>query len=223
MALIPCVLAAGIAAGGQSYTVISLVVAVLAMMPFFLLFEDRRPRAREIVPIAVMSALAAAGRFAFVFLPQFKPIVAIVIVTGLAFGAEAGFLTGAVSMLVSNFFFGQGPWTPWQMFCCGIIGFTAGLMRRKGLLKSRAAVCVFGAFSGYFYGMVVDLWTASALTSGFSWKSLLAVYAAGFWFDTILSAATVFFLFVIERPLVKKLDRIKIKYGLMDGARKAPP
>lgn len=214
--LIPCVLGAGILIGGRSYTLTSFIIVLLAMLPFFLLFEHRAPKAREIVPIAVMAALAAAGRFAFVLLPQFKPIVAIIIITALSFGAEAGFMTGAVAVLASNFFLGQGPWTPWQMFCCGLIGLIAGFLRKKGLLKSKAAICVFGVLSAYFYGMVVDIWTATSLTSSFSLQSLLAVYAAGFWFDTILAGATAFFLFVIEKPLVAKLDRMKLKYGLLE-------
>ena len=86
-----------------------------------MIFEDRKPQAREVLLIAVMAAIAVVGRMAFFMLPQFKPVTAIVIITGISLGAEAGFLTGAVAGFVSNFFFGQGPWTPWQMFAFGII------------------------------------------------------------------------------------------------------
>lgn len=97
----------------------------------FLVFEGRHPKARELVIISVLCAIAVAGRLAFTMLPQFKPVVAIVIISGVAFGGESGFLVGAVSMLVSNLMFGQGPWTPWQMFAAGIIGFIGGILFKK--------------------------------------------------------------------------------------------
>lgn len=212
----PCILFAGLLLGDRNYSITSPIILVLSMLPFFLAFEKRRPKPRELVPIAVMAALAAVGRLDFAELPQFKPIIAIVIIAALSLGPEAGFLTGALAMLVSNFFFGQGPWTPWQMFCCGIIGFLAGLLRKSGLLKSRRSVCLFGFLSGYLYGMIIDIWTVSAFTSQITLHSVLAVYASGFSFNTILAAATALFLFVLEEPLVKKIDRVKIKFGLLE-------
>lgn len=111
----------------RKYYFISLLIVIYTMVPFVMVFENRKPQARELIVIAVLSAIAVAGRGAFFMLPQFKPVVAIVIITGVCFGAESGFLVGAVAGFVSNFFFGQGPWTPWQMFCFGIIGFIAGI------------------------------------------------------------------------------------------------
>ena len=124
----------GVKIGDRNYWFVSMSLIILAIWLFFSLFESRKPRAREIVPIAVMSAIAAIGRFAFAMLPQFKPVAAIVIITGMSFGPEAGFLTGAVSALVSNFFFGQGPWTPWQMFAFGVLGFLAGLLYKYKII-----------------------------------------------------------------------------------------
>lgn len=220
---IPAVLAAGMLFGRQYYAVTGTLTVMLSMLPFFFSFEHRRPRAREIVPIAVMAALAVAGRAAFAALPQFKPTLAIVILTALVFGPEAGFMTGTVSMLVSNFLFGQGPWTPWQMFCCGLIGLIAGLLRAGGLLRRVWSVCVYGFLSGYLYGSVVDLWTASSFAGGLSLHSLLAVYAAGFWFSTVLAAATAFFLLVLDRPLERRLLRVRRKYGLSEPGVKELP
>ena len=68
-------------------------------------------------------------------MPQFKPVVALVIIAGVCFGGETGFLVGAVTGFVSNFFFGQGPWTPWQMFALGIVGFIGGILFKKGFLR----------------------------------------------------------------------------------------
>ena len=106
----------------------SYIIIGLSMIPFMLVFEGRKPQARELVVIAVLVALTVAGRAAFFMVPQFKPVVAMVIISGAALGAESGFIVGALSGFVSNFVFGQGPWTPWQMFAFGIIGFIAGLL-----------------------------------------------------------------------------------------------
>ena len=151
----------GVKIGDRNYWFVSMSLIILAIWLFFSLFESRKPRAREIVPIAVMSAIAAIGRFAFAMLPQFKPVAAIVIITGMSFGPEAGFLTGAVSALVSNFFFGQGPWTPWQMFAFGVLGFLAGLLYKYKIIKNKLSICIFGGIAGYLYGFIVNLWIVS--------------------------------------------------------------
>lgn len=215
--VIPAILAAGLFTGGKYYALASTAIVALSMLPFFLVFETRRPQARELVPIAVMAAIAAVGRLAFAALPQFKPIVAIVIITALAFGPEAGFMTGAVSMLASNVFFGQGPWTPWQMYCCGAIGFLAGALRQNGRLRHRWSLCVFGLLSGYLYGLIIDFWTVSSFGGLPTWASLLTAYVTGFYFDTILAMATALFLFVLAGPMERKLDRIRRKFGLFEN------
>lgn len=141
------------------------------MIPFAMVFENRKPQARELIVIAVLAAIAVAGRAAFFMLPQFKPVVAIVIIAGVSLGAEAGFLVGAVAGFVSNFFFGQGPWTPWQMFCFGIIGFLAGIFFKKGLLKkNKLSLCIFGGLATFFvYGGIINIGSLMMFTSEFSW------------------------------------------------------
>lgn len=117
---------------------LGLLFLLVSAVPFFLVFDRRRPQARELVPVAVMAAIAVVGRavFAIVPLPHFKPCSAIIMITALVFGPETGFLTGALTAFVSNFLFGQGPWTPWQMFCWGLIGFLTGLMKNAGLFAT---------------------------------------------------------------------------------------
>lgn len=202
----------------RKYYFISLLIVIYTMLPFVMIFESRRPRARELIVIAVLAAIAVAGRAAFFMLPQFKPVVAVVIIAGVCFGAESGFLVGAVAGFVSNFFFGQGPWTPWQMFCFGIIGFLAGILFQKGILKkTRAALCIYGGLSTFFiYGGIIDIGSLLIFTSHFSWKALMATYITGFWFNMVHAVATVFFLYFISQPMIEKLDRIKIKYGLIE-------
>ena len=129
--------------GNQHYSITALLVLVECMLPFFLVFESRQPKARELVTISVLCAIGVAGRAAFFMLPQFTPVMALVIISGVAFGGESGFLVGAVTMIVSNIMFSQGPWTPWQMLSMGIIGFLAGVLFRKGLLRRSRAVLLF--------------------------------------------------------------------------------
>lgn len=155
----------------RKYYFISLLIVIYTMIPFAMVFENRKPQARELIVIAVLAAIAVAGRTAFFMLPQFKPVVAIVIIAGVSLGAEAGFLVGAVAGFVSNFFFGQGPWTPWQMFCFGIIGFLAGIFFKKGLLKKNMlSLCIFGGLATFFvYGGIINIGSLMMFTSEFSW------------------------------------------------------
>ena len=203
----------------RKYYLTSLLLVGLMFVPFVLRFEGRRPQARELVLLATMTALAVAGRAAFYWLPQCKPVCAIVILTAVAFTPEAGFVTGAAAGLISNFFFGQGPWTPWQMFSMGIIGFLAGVLFRKGLLRrTLGSMCTFGAFCAIvIYGGIMNpasvlMWAGS---ESLTWKTLLTYYVTGFPVDCVHAAATVFFLWVAAEPMLEKLDRIKEKYGLL--------
>ena len=205
--------------GGRKYYFIGLLMIIEAMLPFALVFEKRRPQAREMVILAVLTALAVAGRSAFFMLPQFKPVAALVIIAGVAFGGEAGFLVGALTGFVSNMLFGQGPWTPWQMFAFGIIGFLAGVLFKKGLLlRSRAALCVFGGLATFIiYGGLLDGQSALMFLPEPTRAGVLAVYLQGVPFNLIHALATVVFLAVAARPMLEKLDRIKVKYGLVEA------
>ena len=217
---IPVTIFAGIMyLGNQHYNVTALLVLAECMLPFFLEFESRKPKARELVVIAVLCAIGVAGRSAFFMLPQFKPVLALVIISGVAFGGETGFLVGAVTMLTSNVLFSQGPWTPWQMFSMGSIGFLAGILFRKGLLRrSRGSLATFGAFAAVMiYGGIMN--PASALmysSQNLNWEIILAYYVSGLPMDLIHAAATVIFLFIAAEPMLEKLDRIKVKYGLVE-------
>ena len=202
----------------KKYYFISLLVLLECMLPFFLIFEGRKPQARELVIIAVLCAIGIAGRAALFMLPQFKPVMAVTIIAGVAFGGETGFLVGAMTMLASNVLFGQGPLTPWQMFSMGIIGFLAGILFRKGLLRrNRGALCVFGALAAILiYGGIMN--PASALTwvGELNEKVLLTYYISGLPFDCIQAAATWLFLWFGAEPMLEKLDRIKVKYGMVE-------
>ena len=217
---IPLTIFAGVMyLGNQHYNVTAILVLTECMVPFFLVFESRKPKARELVTIAVLCAIGVASRAAFFMLPQFKPVLALVIITGVAMGGETGFLVGAVTMLVSNILFSQGPWMPWQMFSMGIIGFLAGVLFRKGLLRrSRGSLATFGAFSAVIiYGGIMNPAAAVMYNSqSINWDMLKAYYVSGLPMDLIHAAATVIFIFLAAEPMLEKLDRIKVKYGLVE-------
>ncbi len=205
--------------GNQYYNVTALLVLAECMIPFFLVFESRKPKARELVVIAVLCAIGVAGRSAFFMLQQFKPVIALVIISGVAFGGETGFLVGALTMLASNVLFSQGPWTPWQMFSMGIIGFLAGVLFRKGLLRrSRGSLATFGAFATVvIYGGIMNPAIALMYNSqNVNWQIILSYYVSGLPMDLIHAAATVIFILLAAEPMLEKLDRIKVKYGLVE-------
>ena len=217
---IPVTIFAGIMyLGNQHYNITALLVLLECMLPFFLVFESRKPKARELVIIAVLCAIGVAGRSAFFMLPQFKPVMALVIIAGVAFGGETGFLIGAVTMLASNILFSQGPWTPWQMFSMGIIGFLAGILFRKGLLRrSCGSLATFGAFAAIIiYGGIMNPASAIMYSSqNLNWEVIMAYYVSGLPMDLVHAAATVIFLLIAAEPMLEKLDRIKVKYGLVE-------
>ncbi|WKY44699.1 ECF transporter S component [Eubacteriaceae bacterium ES2] len=216
--IIPLTIYVGIYRGDRDYYLIAMMIVIYSFIPFILRFEGRRPQARELVLIAVMAAIAVAGRAAFFMLPQFKPVVAVVIISGICFGAESGFFVGSLTAFVSNFFFGQGPWTPWQMFAFGIIGFLAGILFQKNVLKTnRLSLCIFGFLTTFFiYGGIMNLASLFMFTQVINWRSILAIYISGAPFDLIHAVATVFFLWVASQPMIEKLERIKVKYGLIE-------
>ncbi len=184
----------------------------------FMVFEGRRPQARELTIIAVLCAMGVAGRAAFFMLPQFKPVMALTIIAGVAFGGETGFLVGAMTMLASNVLFSQGPWTPFQMFSMGIIGFLAGVLFRKGWLRrSRGALAVFGGIITFvIYGAIMNPVSALIYGAEMNWQTLLTYYITGFPMDCVHACATVIFLLLLAEPMLEKLDRIKVKYGLVE-------
>ena len=165
----------GVKIGDRNYWFVSMSLIILAIWLFFSLFESRKPRAREIVPIAVMSA---------------------------------------VSALVSNFFFGQGPWTPWQMFAFGVLGFLAGLLYKYKIIKNKLSICIFGGIAGYLYGFIVNLWIVSTQLNDITKERLMTIYISSIPFDTIHAVSTILFLFILAMPMKEKMERLKIKYGL---------
>lgn len=216
--LIPGTLFLGTRLSGRWYYLTSTMMIVEIMIPFFLAFETRRPQARELVTLAVMCALAVASRVVML-IPNFKPMTAIVMITGIALGAQSGFVCGAVGAFASNFFFSQGPWTPWQMMAYGFAGFLAGgLFHKRFRLRNPAALAVWGFFTIVLViGPLLDCCTVFTVSSRITWKYALAVFTAGFAYNVQHGLACAVTLLLFSKPLLSKLERLKTKYGMMDA------
>jgi len=216
---VPLTIYAGICFfGDRKYYFISMLIILETFIPFLMLFENRKPRAREIILISVLCSIAVASRTVFFMVPHFKPIVALVIISGVCLGGEGGFLVGAISAFVSNFFFGQGPWTPWQMFALGLVGFISGLLYKKGIIRrNRVWLSIFGASTAFFlYGGIMNSASLLMFQSNPTWEMFASLYIAGVPFDLIHAASTAIFLWLISEPMIDKIERVKIKYGLME-------
>lgn len=162
-----------------------------------------------------MSAISVAGRCLFVVTPGFKPVAAITAITGFSLGAEAGFLTGATSAVVSNMFFGQGPWTPFQMFTWGMIGFIAGLLGKTNWMHKKIPLILFGIFAGIFFSFGMDIWGAISMYGVFSWDAYVLALSSAIPFTVIYAISNIIFLLLLTKPITEKLQRVKHKYGIM--------
>ncbi len=217
--LVPLTLWFGTKVKGRWYYLISTMVVCEIMLPFFFRFESRRPQARELVILAVMAALAAVSRVVFAFSPYLKTITGLIMISGIAFGPEAGFLTGAVAAFASNFFFGQGPWTPWQMFAYGFGGFFAGMIFHSRRRWAKPWVLgIFGFLTILLVvGPMLDSCTVFTMLSKFTVKNVLFIYGQGVPVNITHGIGAGLTLFFVSRPMLAKLDRLQTKYGMMEG------
>lgn len=283
--VIPALIALTVFLGSKRlYMPLSLLILVMIMAPFFMIFERRKPRAREVVLIAMMSALTVASHTFFHIAFPVQIGTAMVIISGISLGPEAGFLIGAMSRFVCNFYMGQGAWTPWQMFCWGLLGFLAGLAFNREISKQNSignfkkviapVLCVifselvayisflvwpgndktFFGWRVYLFGIIglllavifqkgklkTDNITMAVFTFvvtfviyggimnfaamclsmnepgslGIGIKALKALYVSGVGYDFYHALTAAICVFVIGTPMVNKLERIKIKYGI---------
>lgn len=202
---------------------LTLLVVFAALSLMFVGWEKSKPALRQIMPTVVLGSLAAAGRILFAPFPSFKPVLAICIIAGVIFGKRSGFMVGALAALVSNMFFGQGPWTPWQMYSWGLIGYLAGVVADFGwfgredeaaTLRKAAPILVFGFLSALFSGFILNSWYVVGFVVPLTLPGALAAYAAGLPLDLVHGTATVVFLSALYLPWRRKLTRIKRKFDL---------
>lgn len=215
--LIPATLFLGTKIPGRSYYITSTLMILELMVPFFMAFEGRKPQARELVVIAVMCAIAIVARTA-IPIPHFKAIFAVIMLSGIAFGPEAGFMVGAISAFASNFFYGQDAYTPWQMMAYGAGGMLAGFCFAKGRLPQKPWImALFGFFATILWvGPLLDCSHIFLMLSAINRDSVLAALISGFPVNLSQAICTVLIMLLFGRALLDKLDRVKTKYGMME-------
>ena len=216
----PLLVAAGVYLwSDRQYMLVSVAVAVASLVPFLVAFERGDNTTRELVALAVMTAISVVGRLIFAPIPGFKPVAAVTIITGMYFGAQAGFVTGAMSALISNIFYGQGPWTPFQMFAWGLSGFLAGLIffGKKTGKATIPLLVVAGIVGGMLYSAIMDIWTTVSVTGQFTAEGYLAATTTSLPFTAEYALSNVLFLLVLYKPMDRRLSRIKLKFGIFGG------
>lgn len=212
-----CFMSAGVILGAvffksRFYPYLAAAAVLICCVIFFFTAESREHSSRKLVMVAALAAVAVAGRWLCAFLPHFKPFSAVVIICGLCLGAESGFLCGAVYALASNFIFGQGAWTPFQMLAMGMTGFLSGII--KPLRNSRTFLLIFSAACGMLYSFVMDIWTVLWADNAFNAERFLAVAFTSLGVTFIYMASNVLFLLLFKKPFVRIIERIKLKYGM---------
>lgn len=213
-ALVPALIVIGVVFfKNKNYALISIVIAVVCNLPFLLKFEKSKNTTREVVIIAVMTAITVVSRLIFAPIPYFKPVMALIVITGIAFGAQAGYITGVMSAVVSNIFFGQGPWTPFQMLLFGAIGFFAGVFFENKKLRIWL-VCLYSAVAGASFSVLIDIWTVLAIDNSFSLERYSAVLVASLPVLITYMISNVVFNLILTKPFLKKMLRVKTKFGV---------
>ena len=217
---VPAIMLLLFAMGLQQSALALLASVGTVLMLFFANYERSRPALRQIMPTLVLAALAAAGRILFAPVPDFKPVSAIAIIAGATLGCRAGFLVGALAALTSNFFFGQGMWTPWQMYAWGLVGYLGGTIARTGAFvrpdgsPRRLALAAAGLFSGFLYGAVINAYDVLAFVKLLTWEGAALRVAASLPFDAMHGVATAVFLLVLYVPWTRRIDRVVHKFDL---------
>ncbi|MDD3888389.1 MAG: ECF transporter S component [Syntrophomonadaceae bacterium] len=194
-----------------NWALFSVIILGLAMLGFFWRFEESGASSKEVVLIATMASLAAISRVPFAAIMSLQPTTFIVMITGYVFGPQTGFMVGAIAALVSNFFLGQGPWTPWQMFCWGMCGVAAGLLSGREKDFKLIKFTVLGGICGYLFGWIMNIWHWVGFIYPLTLTTFIATYIASIPFDTVHSVGNVVFSLVFGKSFYNVLMRFKKK------------
>lgn len=182
-------------------------------------FERSRPSARIVATVAALVAFGVIGRIIFAPLPNVKPTTDIVIVAGFVLGAAPGWTVGVLTALISNFYFGQGPWTPWQMLAWGLCGLLGAALARSGMpvgpsLPRRLPMALWCAFAGLLYGVIVNFGSAVNLGSSDLETSFWVQSATSLPFDIAHMVANFAFFMLAGPMLIGMLARLRRREDL---------
>jgi energy-coupling factor transport system substrate-specific component len=183
---------------------------MLVLVAVFISFEEGRASAYEVAIIAMLSAASIALRVAFAALPQVQPSTFIIITAGVVFGPRAGFMVGALTPLVSNFFLGHGLWTPFQMFAWGAAGATGGLVAMMWPDIERRGIAVVGFIWGFLFGWITNL--SQLFFVDLTWKAFVTIYALSFWFELAHAITNVVVALVFATEVLWVLRRYRRRF-----------
>ncbi len=192
-----------------AFVMAAAAVAVCGVL--LVIYERKKTSVYGLVLTAVLTAMSVAGRLIFAPFPGFKPVTAIVVLTGMYLGCQSGFFCGALTALVSNFYFRQGPWTPFQMLIWGVIGILAGALS-DFLKKDRLALTVYGVAAGVLFSLVMDIYTTLWARGGWSWSFYLVAVGSAAPYTVVYAVSNVVFLLALSKPVGKKLERVMSRY-----------
>lgn len=195
-------------------TLTSILIIIVGLIIIVLnYFERQKIVVEKIVLIAMLSALSSAGRVVFASIPSVQASSFIIMIAGIAFGKEVGLMTGMITAIASNLILGQGPWTPWQMFLWGLMGFLTGAMRQR--LKSNKWFFIsYGFLWGIVFGWVMNLWHIVGYMSDISLEIFILAGISSLSFDIAHGFSNAVLLLFAKDPLLRIFDRIAKKYGL---------
>ena len=196
----------------SNWGLMATVVVTLAVIAFFFEFESTAVSSKEIALTAMLGTISAVSRIPFAVIPNVQPCTYLIICSGYVFGPVAGFMVGAITALVSNFFLGQGPWTLYQMFAWGLAGVSAAYLRRFGL--GRISLIIFGAIWGYLYGWIMNTWYWASFIYPLTLKTFLTYQLTSIWFDTFHALGNVVFLGFFGMKTVAILQRFKRRFSI---------
>jgi hypothetical protein len=190
-----------------------ILVLALTLIGGFVWFERSRPPAQIVALVGALAAISVAGRIALSPIPNVVPSTDIVLIAGYALGGAPGFAVGALTGLISNFWLGQGPWTPWQMAGWGMTGLLGAWLaavsgRRVGRL-GLAAVC---AIAGLAYGALLDLSLMVTYGGEQSLDRFLALSGRGLPFNIAHAAGNAALALVAGPAMVRMLTRYRRRF-----------
>ena len=194
----------------------SMLILGAVIVVGFAWYERTHPTTRVIALVATLAAMAALGRVAFAALPNVKPTTDIVLIAGYALGGAPGFMVGATAALASNLFFGQGPWTPWQMVAWGGMGlFGAGLARVFGRELSRIPLAAACGIAGLGFGAVMNLSSWVTFSGTHTTAELIAYLGSSLPFDVAHATGNVLFCLAFGPALVRALRRFRTSFDII--------
>jgi energy-coupling factor transport system substrate-specific component len=193
-----------------NWGLVATILVVLAIAAFFFEFERAAIGSKEVALVGMLGTVAAVSRIPFAAIPNVQPCTYLIVCSGYVFGPVAGFMVGAVTVIVSNFFLGHGPWTPYQMLAWGLAGASAAYLRRFGL--NTRLLIIFGIIWGYVFGAIMNLWFWTAFVYPLTPRTFIISQLNSVWFDTFHAIGNTIFLGLFGKKTISILERFRKKF-----------